>query len=128
MINWKDYFEDINTFYIWGTCSLNQVYNEKNRTKSEEIENLVLDKYLQKILETSGSGLNVMSISEMTQIPRATVIRKVKYLENEKLIKSNSKKQYYLSDFTPFKISPKIKENFKIKSTFVANVFNLIIM
>lgn len=128
MINWKDYFEDINTFYIWGTCGLNQVYNEKNRIKSEKIENLVLDKYLEKILKTSGSGLNVMSISEMTQIPRATVIRKVKYLENEKLIKSNSKKQYYLSDFTPFKISPKIKEHFKIKSTFVANVFNLIII
>ena len=69
-----------------------------------------------------------MSISEMTQIPRATVIRKVKYLENEKLIKSNSKKQYYLSDFTPFKITPKIKEHFKIKSTFVTNVFNLIII
>ncbi|SMF77024.1 hypothetical protein [Candidatus Pelagibacter sp. HIMB1321] len=128
MINWKTFFDDINSFYIWGTLSLNQIYNENNKNIKPEIENLVFDQYLEKVLNNSGSGLNVMSISEMTKIPRATVIRKIKYLEDEKLVKSNSKKQYYLSDFTPFKITPTIKDNFKLKSEFIAKVINTIIV
>ena len=43
------------------------------------------------------AGISAMSISDMTQIPRATIIRKCKYLVNEDLIKMNSKKQYMLS-------------------------------
>ena len=38
-----------------------------------------------------------MSISDMTEIPRATIIRKCKYLLKEDLIKMNEKKQYVLS-------------------------------
>ena len=34
------------------------------------------------------SGISAMSISEMTQIPRATIIRKCKYLLKEDLVKS----------------------------------------
>lgn len=128
MIRWKTFFDDINSFYIWGTCALNQTYNENNKNITSEIESLVLDKYIEKVLNNSGSGLNVMSISEMTKIPRATVIRKIKYLEDEKLIKSNSKKQYYLSDFTPFKVTSAIKDNFKLKSEFIAKVINTIIV
>ena len=128
MIKWKTFFDDINSFYIWGTCALNQIYNENNKNITSEIESLVLDQYIEKILNNSGSGLNAMSISEMTKIPRPTVIRKIKYLEDEKLIKSNSKKQYYLSDFTPLKVTPTIKDNFKLKSEFIAKVINTIIV
>jgi len=127
MISWKKFFEDINILYIWGTLGLNQVYNQKNKLVTEEIESLVFDDYLENLLADSGSGLNIMSISEMTKIPRATVIRKMKYLEDEKLVKMNSKKQYYLSDFTPFKVSPLIKKHFKIKSEFIAKIMNLIL-
>jgi DNA-binding IclR family transcriptional regulator len=37
-----------------------------------------------------------MSISEMTGLPRATVIRKLKLLEKKNFLTSNSKKQFYL--------------------------------
>ena len=128
MISWKRFFEDIHVLYIWGTLGLNQVYNQKNKSVTEEIESLIFDKYLENLLADSGAGLNIMSISEMTKIPRATVIRKMKYLENEKLVRMNKKKQYYLSDFTPFKVSPLIKKHFKIKSDFIAKIMNLILV
>ena len=76
----------LHILYIWGTLGLNQVYNQKNKSNLDEIESIVFDDYLETLLEDSGAGLNIMSISEMTKIPRATVIRKMKYLENEKLV------------------------------------------
>ena len=128
MISWKKFFEDIHILYIWGTLGLNQVYNQKNKSNLDEIESIVFDDYLETLLTDSGAGLNIMSISEMTKIPRATVIRKMKYLENEKLVRMNKKKQYYLSDFTPFKVSPLIKKHFKLKSDFIAKIMNLILV
>ena len=128
MISWKKFFEDIHILYIWGTLGLNQVYNQKNKSNLDEIESIVFDDYLETLLADSGAGLNIMSISEMTKIPRATVIRKMKYLENEKLVRMNKKKQYYLSDFTPFKVSPLIKKHFKLKSDFIAKIMNLILV
>ena len=62
------------------------------KSNLDEIESIVFDDYLETLLADSGAGLNIMSISEMTKIPRATVIRKMKYLENEKLVKMNKKK------------------------------------
>ena len=38
-------------------------------------------------------GISAMSISDMTNIPRATIIRKCKFLIQEDLIKLNEKKQ-----------------------------------
>ena len=43
------------------------------------------------------SGISAMSISDMTNIPRATIIRKCKYLIKKDLIKMNDKKQYVLT-------------------------------
>ena len=128
MISWKKFFEDIHILYIWGTLGLNQIYNQKNKSNLDEIESIVFDEYLETLLADSGAGLNIMSISEMTKIPRATVIRKMKYLEDEKLVTMNKKKQYYLSDFTPFKVSPLIKKHFKLKSDFIAKIMNLILV
>ena len=128
MISWKKFFKDIHILYIWGTLGLNQIYNQKNKSKLKGIESLIFDDYLENLLNDSGTGLNIMSISEMTKIPRATVIRKMKYLKDEKLIRINKKKQYYLSDFTPFKVSPLIKNHFKIKSDFIAKIMNLILV
>lgn len=128
MIRWKNFFEDINSFYIWGTCGLNQVYNLKSKNKSEEIESIVLDDFLETLLEESQAGLNIMSISEMTKIPRATVIRKIKFLEKEKLVQYNNKKQYFLSNFTPLKVTPIIKEQFLLKSDFITKMINLFVV
>ena len=48
-----------------------------------------------------------MSISDMTNIPRATIIRKCKYLIKQDLVKMNEKKQYVLTsmNFEKFSLS-----------------------
>ena len=128
MINWKYVFKDLNIFYIFWTLALNQTYNYNNSKNSKKIEFMNLDKYAEEVLDYSGLGLNIMSISEMTKIPRATVIRKIKFLEDKKLVNSNSKKQYFITPNIVKKFIPAIKGNFKFKSVFISKVINTIIV
>ena len=76
----------------------------------------------------STSGISAMSISDMTLIPRATVIRKCKYLIKNDLIKLNEKKQYVLSTFNFKKILPYQTEAFKFKAKFIRKVLNLLVI
>ena len=130
MIKWNYIYKDINIFYIFFTLALNQTYNYNNRNISKQKKITTFDEYIKKALNnySSESGLNVMSISEMTKIPRATVIRKIKYLEDIKLVKSNSKKQYFVTPNIMAKFIPTVKENFKFKSEFISKVINTIIV
>ena len=74
----------------------------------------------------SDSGISAMSISDMTKIPRATIIRKCKYLIEEDLIRLNKKKQYVLSSMNFRKILPYQTEVFKYKAKFIRKVINLV--
>ena len=69
-----------------------------------------------------------MSISDMTNIPRATIIRKCKYLIKEDLIKMNEKKQYVLSTTNFKKILPYQTEIFRYKAKFIRKVLNLLVI
>ena len=69
-----------------------------------------------------------MSISDMTRIPRATVIRKCKYLMKNDLIKISEKKQYALSSMNFKKILPYQSEIFKYKAEFLRKVLNLLVI
>ena len=69
-----------------------------------------------------------MSISDMTNIPRATIIRKCKYLIKEDLIKINEKKQYTLSSTNFIKILPYQTEIFKFKAKFIRKILNLLVI
>ena len=67
-----------------------------------------------------------MSISEMTNIPRATVIRKCKYLIKKGNLKINDKKQYFLTGnnkdvFVDYQLN-----FFKEKAKFLTRILNLI--
>tara|TARA_Y100000816_G_scaffold203558_1_gene149958 strand:+ start:109 stop:444 length:336 start_codon:yes stop_codon:yes gene_type:complete len=73
-------------------------------------------------------GISAMSISDMTNIPRATIIRKCKYLIKEDLIKINDKKQYVLSSTNFKKILPYQAEIFKYKAKFIRKILNLLVI
>ena len=60
-----------------------------------------------------------MSLSDMTDIPRATVIRKCKYLMSHGYLKLNDKKQYVMTGMNIDKILPLQKKIFRNK--FVIN-------
>ena len=71
-------------------------------------------------------GINASSISDITSIPRATVIRKLKSMEKKGLIKRNKKLEYNLGSYIYLK---DFKENYIINqnalSDFCTTLFNL---
>ena len=131
VIGYHKFFKDLTTFHIWGTICMNQVLNVTKKLISTD-EKPSLDYFATNniLIENLGSniGISAMSISEMTKIPRATIIRKCKYLIKEDLIKTNEKKQYVLSSLNFKKILPYQSEAFKKKAKFIRKVLNLLVI
>ena len=129
VIGYQKFMKDLITFHIWGTVAMNQVLNVSKQLNTGNNE-VTLDffKTNNVLLENLGSnaGISAMSISDMTSIPRATVIRKCKYLLKEDLIKINIKKQYILSTLNFKKILPYQTEVFWFKAKFIRKVLNLL--
>ena len=129
IIGYHKFMKDLATFHIWGTVAMNQVLNvSKHLDASNSEKSLNFFKTNNVLLKNLGSntGISAMSISDMTKIPRATVIRKCQYLLKEDLIKINKKKQYVLSSMNFRKILPYQAEVFKYKAKFIRKVINLV--
>ena len=131
IIGYHKFFQDLTTFHIWGTICMNQVLNVSSQLNSSN-EKSSLDYFATNniLIENLGtnSGISAMSISDMTKIPRATIIRKCKYLIKEDLIKLNEKKQYVLTSMNFRKILPYQTEIFKYKAKFIRKVLNLLVI
>ena len=124
--------DDLTTFHIWGTIAMNQAFNYKKHFDGENIHTLQPSYMIfnENVITNKGSstGISAMSISDMTNIPRATVIRKCKYLIKKDLIQINDKKQYVLSKFNFEKILPYQREAFKYKAKFIRKILNLLVI
>ena len=122
VINYKKFFKDIETFHIYGICVVNQhlfakKISKKNMDRIEFVKNFfTMDKM---------QGINAMSISDITGIPRATVIRKLKILLKEKNLVIDDKKHYRLSGNFANKLLPAQKEVFAKLAKFSSIVFNI---
>ena len=131
IIGYHKFFQDLTTFHIWGTVCMNQVLNVSSQLNSDS-EKSSLDYFATNniLIENLGTntGISAMSISDMTKIPRATIIRKCKYLVKEDLIKLNEKKQYVLTSMNFRKILPYQTEIFKFKAKFIRKVLNLLVI
>jgi len=116
---WKGYFNDLESFNIWALCVTNKSYNspkEKNKY-IKDYSNFIID-------ESSENGLNGMTISDMTGIPRATVVRKLKKLIINKNLIMDNKKRYHPNGFHLKKILLLQNKNIKELSSFMAKIFN----
>lgn len=131
IIGYHKFMQDLTTFHIWGTICMNQVLNVSKHLETSE-DDPPLDHFTTSdiLLKNLGSktGISAMSISDMTEIPRATIIRKCKYLLKEDLIKMNEKKQYVLSTTNFKKILPYQTEIFRYKAKFIRKVLNLLVI
>ena len=133
VINYDKFMEDLTSFHIWGTVCMNQVLNI-SKELNDDGQKIPLDyltmskKLIANVGTSSGSGISAMSISEMTEIPRATIIRKCKDLIKRDLIKVNEKKQYVLTSLNFKKILPYQKEAFKFKAKFIRKILNLLVI
>ena len=130
VIGYHKFMQDLTTFHIWGTVCMNQVLNVSKYLETGDKPNLDHFKTSDILIKNLGAntGISAMSISDMTEIPRATIIRKCKYLIKEDLIKMNDKKQYVLTTMNFRKILPYQTEIFKFKAKFIRKVLNLLVI
>tara|TARA_B100000424_G_scaffold209747_1_gene167113 strand:- start:136 stop:552 length:417 start_codon:yes stop_codon:yes gene_type:complete len=130
VIGYHKMFEDVATFHIWGTVAMNQAFNYKKFNNNLNIPPLTPDyeNFNKGVIEGSGSdsGVSAMSISDMTNIPRATVIRKCKYLMKYNYLTLNEKKQYILTSLNSQMVLPYQRAIFRNKAKFLRKVLNLL--
>jgi hypothetical protein len=132
VIGYHEMFEDIATFHLWGTVVMNQAFNYKKTMNSSNVHSLTPDymTFNRAIVldqeNNDTTGVSAMSLSDMTSIPRATVIRKCKYLMSHGYLKLNDKKQYIMTGMNIDKILPYQKKIFRNKSKFLRKTLNLI--
>ena len=128
IIGYHEKFKDISNFHVWGTVVMNQAYNYKK--KSINVHSLIPDynNFNDGLLNKEGrsTGISAMSLSDMTGIPRATVIRKCKFLVDNGYLKINNKKQYLMTGDNVKNIIPYQREIFKRKAKFLRKTLNLI--
>ena len=83
LFNWKKFFDnDSVLFIIWGIPMLHRAHKMKNN------KNLDLDisQWRTEIENIKTQGINTMSLSDITGVPRPTVTRKLKILIDKKLL------------------------------------------
>jgi len=139
LVRWKIIFDDLETFVIWANIGINQNIILEKKFNELNIKNNNLcskkEEYIDDIINMSDTqvnesmyGLNASSISDISHIPRATVIRKLNKLSKEKIIKRNKKLEYLLT--SAGKLNKEIKANYLINQKnivlFVTDIFNLI--
>ena len=124
MMGYKKIFKDLETFHIFCICVVNQhLYFKKKSNKF-----LARDEFLMNISTVANmQGINAMSISDITGIPRATVIRKLQKLVKGKSLSIDTKKHYRLTGFYTKKLMPTQKKVLHQLAIFSASVFNLAI-
>ena len=134
LVRWKEVFGDLESWVIWAIMGINQSLNlekilKASNKKNNLIENNEKNFYIDSILVNEPKqGVNTSSIAEISGIPRATVLRKIKKLLREKIIKRNEKLEYIFTN--KGRLNNKIKSNYLINqkyiALFVTDIFNLI--
>ena len=129
IVGYQNMFNDLTTVHVIGTIMMHQALNTKSFPKDFAINRgnkFFVDDTLTNPLQLTKPGLSAMSISEMTNIPRATVIRKCQSLIKRGHLRINEKKQYFLTGNNRDQILNYQLEFFKEKSKFLTRILNLI--
>ena len=122
MIDYKKIFKDLESFHIFGTCAVNQhLYGRKISEDYIDRSTFLNKIYTSKTMQ----GINAMSISDITGIPRATVIRKLKKLVKKKNLSIDNKKHYRLAGNFTKTLMPLQKNVFTKLAAFAAQIYNL---
>ena len=114
---------DLETFCIGLLVLVNSADN-----KNFKIKDLTRKKYTTSIQGSDDRGVNTMSISDVTGIPRITVIRKLKYLIKRNILQINEKKLITLniSGVALEEIEELQNQNMRSLSNFIYRAFNQI--
>ena len=124
LLGFKKVFGDLESFHIWGICIVNHALDSKKNNNSEMSKEFYLEKYFFSD-QNDEQGINALSISDITGIPRATVIRKLKKLIKEKFLRIDKKKHYSLTNIHQKKILDVQNNTLNNLSKFAARIYNL---
>ncbi len=96
LVDCKYVFQDLETWHIWGTCTVNQNYELQKYLKLNSVSAKNRKDFFKINSKVSDAvGINAMSISNITGIPRGTVFRKLQILLKKNFLNIDSKKLYY---------------------------------
>jgi predicted transcriptional regulator len=123
LLNFKKRFGDIESFHVWGVCVVNQIFTSLKNDNSHLNKELYMEKYLFK--NENILGINAMSISDISGIPRATVIRKLNKLVKFGFLKVDNKKQYLTTNLDAKELKVVQQNNLQNLSKFATRIFNL---
>ena len=128
LLMFKKLHGDLETAHVHGICLSNQALNAQKIDTSRMSKTLYLEKYFFGDRQEF-SGINAMSISDITGIPRATVMRKLNKLVKEKFLSIDSKKHYSTNKGVHKKELLIVQNNTFINlSKFAARIYNLSLM
>jgi predicted transcriptional regulator len=122
MGRWRAELKDLEILAIGMVVIINAVKNK------ELIPKKSMRSYHKALMGSDERGVNAMSISEITGIPRPTVVRKLKYLIDKKYLHINEKKliTFDAKDSAFQKTSKMVNQNMISLSNFIYKVFNQI--
>ncbi|MDA9624457.1 hypothetical protein N9S62_04180 [Pelagibacteraceae bacterium] len=124
LLRHKANFGDLETWMVWGNVA---IHHQKSLAKKQD-QNITTEahltvnyaNYFGKVSNVRITrGVNASSISDITSIPRATVIRKLKWLVEQDVLKKNNYLEYIMKNSG--KLSKKIELTFKTNQLYVAD-------
>ena len=120
---WRKEIKDLEVMAIGMVVLINTIKNPKFVPKQTN-----LNAYTKEMQGSDKRGVNAMSISEITGIPRPTVVRKLKYLINKKYLQINEKKliTFDAKDSAFVTTKGMLNKNMLSLSYFIYKVFNQI--
>ena len=119
---WRKELNDLEILCIGMVVVINAVKNKEFNPKKN------LHSFKKELMGSDLRGVNAMSISEITGIPRPTVVRKLKYLIDRKFLHINKKKLItFNAKESAFTTTTKmVDQNMIGLSNFIHRVFNQI--
>ena len=124
LLGFKKVYGDLESFHVGGICLVNHALNSKKNDNSEMSKEFYLEKYFFAD-NKDDVGVNAMSISDITGIPRATVIRKLNRLIKENFLRIDKKKHYSTTGVYQKEILNIQKNTLTNLSKFAERVYNL---
>ena len=127
----RNVFGDLETWIVWGNIALSHQYHLAKAVENDLLSSQVtLKSYYSDVADVKIiRGINASSISDISSIPRATVIRKLKWLVKQDCIKKNINMEYQMKKGG--KLNKKVAENFLTNqhtvAEFLTDVFDYMV-
>jgi len=129
LVRHRTFFGDLESWNVFGSIAIVQIRELIEKTQKQVIDNPgnFRDFYLYVLKHKAKRGINASSISDISAIPRATVIRKLRVMEKKKFINRNKNLEYSMGS-QPAHLKG-LEENYlvhqKLWSDYTTTMYNL---